>query len=117
MTTAYSRKVPSHKGGFRPREYGNSRRGGSYFRPSVRGEHEGMELFGYTGDHFKVPAGRCGGTRRAFEGTGVSRENGEMQGPAPEDVVKAVGDASKLYASYGLTTVHDGKVRKGSTSS
>ncbi len=54
-----------------------------------------------------------------MEPTGLLKEqaflgkNGVMQGPAPEDVVKAVGDASELYASYGLTTVHDGKVTEG----
>ncbi len=84
----------------------------------MRGEHEGDGAFRVHRENIlKFPQGGCGGTCRAFEGTGVSRENGEMQGPAPEDVVKAVGDASKLYASYGLTTVHDGKVRKGSISS
>lgn len=71
---------------------------------------KGMELLGYTGGHFTVPEGGV------VEPTGLLKEqaflnvNGVMQGPAPEDVVKAVGDASSLYASYGLTTVHDGKV-------
>ena len=74
---------------------------------------KGLELLGYTGDHFTVPEGGV------VEPTGLLKEqaflgkNGVMQGPAPEDVVKAVGDASELYASYGLTTVHDGKVTEG----
>ena len=69
---------------------------------------KGLELLGYTGDHFTVPEGGV------VEPTGLLKEqaflgkNGVMQGPTPEDVVKAVGDASELYASYGLTTVPDG---------
>lgn len=71
---------------------------------------KGMELLGYADGRAAVPEGGV------VEPTGLLKEqaflgvNGVMRGPAPEDVVKAVGEASKLYASYGLTTVHDGKV-------
>lgn len=74
---------------------------------------KGMELLGYTGDHFNVPAGGV------VEPSGLLKEqaflnvNDKMVGPAPEDVIRSVGDASLLYASYGITTVHDGKVPMG----
>lgn len=74
---------------------------------------KGMELLGYTGEHFKVPQGGVVEPAGLLKEQAFLGKNGEMQGPAPEDVVKAVGDASKLYASYGLTTVHDGKVPEG----
>lgn len=74
---------------------------------------KGMELLGYVGENFKVPEGGV------VEPSGLLKEqaflgvNDKMEGPAAEDVVSAVGDASALYASYGLTTVHDGKVPIG----
>lgn len=74
---------------------------------------KGLELLGYVGDNFTVPPGGV------VEPTGLLKEqafleiNDKMKGPEPEDVVLAVGDASALYASYGITTVHDGKVPIG----
>ena len=69
---------------------------------------KGMELMGYVGDHFVVPQGGV------VEKSGLLKEHAflgldKMKGPSPEEVIHAVRDASLLYASYGITTVHDGK--------
>lgn len=71
---------------------------------------KGMELMGYAGDHYVVPQGG------AVEKSGLLKEQAflgmdKMKGPSPEEVIRSVGDASRLYASYGITTVHDGKAR------
>lgn len=74
---------------------------------------KGLELLGYSGENYSVPEGGV------VEPTGLLKEqaflnvNDRMQGPSPEAVVKAVGEASHMYASYGITTVHDGKVQNG----
>ncbi|MBT9778038.1 amidohydrolase family protein [Clostridium sp. MCC353] len=71
---------------------------------------KGMELMGYVGDHFAVPQGGV------VEKSGLLKEQAflgsdKMEGPSPEEVIRSVENASRLYASYGITTVHDGKAR------
>lgn len=73
---------------------------------------KGMELLGYLGENISVPSGGV------VEHSGLIKEEallsrmGDMKGPDPASVVEAVNEASKLYASYGLTTVHDGKAAR-----
>lgn len=74
---------------------------------------KGLELLGYTGDHFPVPEGGVVEPSGLLKEQAFLGKNEAMHGPESEDVVKAVGAASELYASYGLTTVHDGKVLEG----
>ena len=68
---------------------------------------KGMELMGYTGDHYEVPAGGVA------EPNGLLKEQAflgsdKMTGPSPKEVLKSVGETSMLYASYGITTAQDG---------
>ena len=52
------------------------------------------------------------------EKTGLLKEQAflgsdKMTGPSQEDVLKAVEQASSLYASYGITTAQDARTREG----
>lgn len=72
----------------------------------------GLELMGYTGDSFYVPSGGI------VEPTGLLKEQAFLSSdkigrPSVGDTFLAVGEASKLYSSYGITTVHDGKTMAG----
>lgn len=71
---------------------------------------KGMELMGYAGEQFDVPEGGV------VEPSGLLKEQAflgsdKMKGPSPADVIRSVGDASRLYISYGITTAQDGKTR------
>lgn len=71
----------------------------------------GLELLGYSGKDFPVPAGGV------VEPGGLLKENAYlapekqriMRGPGPAEVLASLGRASALYASYGITTAHDGR--------
>lgn len=72
----------------------------------------GLKLMGYVGDSFFVPSGGI------VEPTGLLKEQAFLSSdkigrPSVQDTFLAVGEASKLYASYGITTVHDGKTMAG----
>ena len=64
-----------------------------------------MELLGYGGSGYEVPEGGV------VQPDGLLKEQAFlaphkqklMQGPGPDQVLKAVGRASRLYASYGIT--------------
>lgn len=71
---------------------------------------KGMELLGYLGENPPVPAGGVVEQNGLLKEQAFLNRMGDMTGPAPSEVIKAVEAASDLYASYGLTTVHDGKV-------
>lgn len=70
-----------------------------------------MELLGYSGDTYTVPEGGV------VDPSGLLKEQAflapekqaRIQGPAPDKMLDAVGKASALYASYGITTAQDGR--------
>lgn len=69
---------------------------------------KGMELMGYAGDHPVVPPGGV------VESSGLLKEQAflgsDLMGqPSMEDIFRSLGEASRLYASYGMTTVQDAK--------
>ena len=73
-----------------------------------------MELLGYGGSGYEVPEGGV------VQPDGLLKEQAFlaphkqklMQGPGPDQVLKAVGRASRLYASYGITTAQDGRTTR-----
>lgn len=72
---------------------------------------KGMECLGYTGENFSVPQGGV------VESWGLLKEQAflgvdKMGEPSLEAVLNAMSDAWNLYASYGITTAHDGKTRE-----
>ncbi len=70
-----------------------------------------MELLGYLGDHPQVPEGGEVDPQGLLKETAFTHPDkaARMQGPGPEQMLAAVGRASRLYASYGITTVQDGR--------
>ena len=70
-----------------------------------------MEILGYLGERPEVPEGG------AVDPSGLLKETAFthpakaalMQGPGPEALLTAVGRASRLYASYGITTAQEGR--------
>lgn len=73
---------------------------------------KGMELLGYLGEAISVPSGGVVKQSGLLKEEAFLSRMGDMKGPDGEAVAEAVAKASKLYASYGLTTVHDGKAGK-----
>lgn len=70
---------------------------------------KGMELLGYVGDDFSVPAGGVAEANGLLKEQAFLSRHDVMKGPAPEELVSSLGNASRLYASFGITTVQDGR--------
>ena len=70
-----------------------------------------MELLGYLGEHPEVPEGGEVDPQGLLKETAFTHpaKAALMKGPGPEQLVAAVGRASRLYASYGITTAQDGR--------
>ncbi|WP_249303662.1 amidohydrolase [Qiania dongpingensis] len=74
-----------------------------------------MELYGYDKPGCDVPAGG------EVDASGLLKEEAFLspakasvvKGPSPAQLMKALEQASDYYASFGITTMQDGKVRKG----
>lgn len=70
-----------------------------------------MELLGYSQPDCVVPEGGI------VEPSGLLKETAFtapekarlMQGPTPDQVLQGVAEAARLYASYGFTTIQDGR--------
>ena len=63
----------------------------------------GLELLGYSGKDFPVPAGGV------VEPGGLLKENAYLAPEKQRIILASLGRASALYASYGITTAHDGR--------
>lgn len=74
---------------------------------------KGMELYGYLDGTVPVPEGGVAEPWGLLKEQAFLGRMEVLQGPPSQKIVKAVGDASLMYASRGLTTVHDGKVMEG----
>lgn len=83
---------------------------------------KGLELYGYVGEDYIVPAGGVVRTVSpdSKEPNGVLEENAILdsekkkvvKSPGFEDILKAMVKAQKIYASYGITTTQDASVEE-----
>lgn len=71
---------------------------------------KGLELYGYFNGSAPVPEGGIAEPWGLLKEQAFLGREGVLSGPPPGEIVEAVGAASLMYASHGLTTVHDGKV-------